>query len=322
MFTVAVDVGGTFTDLTLMDEEGKIGLFKASTTPQAPAKGVFACLELAAKHYRRPLRELLRDMGSFIHGTTVATNAVLTGNMAKTGLIINKGYEDLLAIGLGSKGKPAADMFRSHMAYPEPFIPRYLTLGVRGRIHAEGGIETPLHEEDVRTAVRQLKKWNAGAIAISTLWSPLNPAHEKRIAEIVREEYPEAIYSLSSEVNPVIREYERTSTVAIDAAIKPFFSRYVLDLVDRLRQRGYARELLMVNSNGGLMRAEELAQLPIYAIKSGPSMGPAAGIALAHQADTGPPSPPPIFPLPGRSMRKGSTGPVCGCSAIIKISRM
>ena len=149
MYTVAVDVGGTFTDLVMADNHGAINLFKAPTVPESPAEGVFAALALAAQHYDMPLREFLKNTGALLHGTTVATNAVLTGNTAKTGLIINKGYEDLLAIGLGSKGKAAEDMFRSHMAYPEPFIPRYLTAGVQGRINAEGGIETPLDEEDV-----------------------------------------------------------------------------------------------------------------------------------------------------------------------------
>ena len=287
MYTVAIDVGGTFTDLVVADEERTISLFKAPTVPESPVEGVLDALKLAANHYKKPLREFLGDTTAFIHGTTVATNAVLTGSTAKTGLVINKGYEDLLTIGLGSKGKPAEDMFRSHMAYPEPFIPRYLTVGVRGRINAEGGIETPLDEEDVRAGVRHLKKWNVESIAISVLWSPVNPEHEKRIAEIVEEEYPGVAYSLSSEVNPVIREYERTSTTAIDAALKPYFSRYALELAERLGTQGYEGDLLMINSNGGVMKAEELAELPIYAIKSGPSIGPSAGLALARREELG-----------------------------------
>ena len=287
MYTVAVDVGGSFTDLVMADDHGTINLFKAPTVPESPAEGVFAALALAAQHYDMPLREFLTNTGALMHGTTVATNAVLTGNTAKTGLIINKGYEDLLAIDLGSKGKPAEDMFRSHMAYPEPFIPRYLTAGVQGRINAEGGIETPLDEEDVRAAMSQFKKWKVEAIAISALWSPVNPEHERRIAQIVREEYPGVVCSLSSEVNPVIREYERTSTTAIDAALKPNFSRYALELAERLGTQGYVGDLLMINSNGGVMKADELAELPIYAIKSGPSMGPAAGLALAQREGEG-----------------------------------
>ena len=287
MSTIAVDVGGTFTDLIVSDDEGKISLFKAPTVPESPTEGVFAALALAVDHYGVPLRELLKGTEALSHGTTVATNAVLTGDCAKTGLMINHGYEDLLTIGLGSKGKPAEDMFRSHMAYPEPFIPRYLTMGIRGRINAEGGVETPLNEDDVREGARQLKKWNVEAVAVSVLWSPANASHEQRIAEILEEEMPGIPYSLGSDVNPVIREYERTSTTALDAAIKPFLSKYALDLESRLKESGYEGELLMVNSNGGVMRADELARLPIYSIKSGPSMGPAAGLALSQREGQG-----------------------------------
>ena len=287
MYTVAIDVGGTFTDLVVADENRSINLFKAPTVPESPVQGVLGALELAAKHYELPLREFLANTDALIHGTTVATNAVITGNVAKTGLIINRGYEDLLAIGLGSKGKATEDMFRSHMAYPEPFIPRYLTVGVQGRINAEGGIETPLDEEDARAAVRQLKNWNVESIGISLLWSPVNPEHENRIGEIVKEELPGVVYSLGSEVNPVIREYERTSTTAIDAALKPHFSRYALELDESLGSHGYQGDLLMINSNGGVMKADELARLPIYAIKSGPSIGPSAGLALARREELG-----------------------------------
>ena len=287
VYTVAVDVGGTFTDLVVADGEQPINLFKAPTVPDSPVEGVLNALELAAKHYEKPLREFLGQTGALSHGTTVATNAVLTGDTAKTGLLINKGYEDLLAIGLGSKGKSAEDMFRSHMAYPEPFIPRYLTVGVEGRINAEGGVETPLDEEGVRAGVRQLRNWNVESIAISVLWSPVNPEHERRIAEILVEEYPGITYSLGSEVNPVIREYERTSTTAIDAALKPHFSRYALGLAAALSSNGYGGDLLMINSNGGVMKADELAALPIYAIKSGPSIGPSAGLALSIREELG-----------------------------------
>ena len=287
VYTVAIDVGGTFTDLVVADADQPIILFKAPTVPDSPVEGVLAALELAAKHYQKPLRQFLGETEALIHGTTVATNAVLTGNTAKTGLIINNGYEDMLAIGLGSKGKSAEDMFRSHMAYPEPFIPRYLTVGVQGRINAEGGVETPLDEEGVREGVRQLKKWNVESIAISVLWSPVNPEHERRIAEILVEEYPGITYSLGSEVNPVIREYERTSTTAIDAALKPYFSRYALELAESLGAHGYEGDLLMINSNGGVMKADELAALPIYAIKSGPSIGPSAGLELAIREELG-----------------------------------
>ncbi len=287
MFTIAVDMGGTFTDLVVADETGSVRLFKTASVPAAPVDGVINAVILAADHYGQDLTAFLGNTDALIVGTTMATNAVLTGNVAKTGLIINQGFEDLLTVGLGSKGKSTEDMFRSHMAYPEPFIPRYLTVGVQGRINAEGGVETELDESQIRTAVTKLREWNVESFAICTLWSHVNPEHEKRIASIVKEEAPDTPFSVSNVVNPVIREYERTSTTAIDASLKPSFSRYVGELQHALAERGYRRDLLMTNSNGGVMKAEELAALPIFAIKSGPSIGPTAGLHLAQQEGLG-----------------------------------
>ena len=283
MFTVAIDMGGTFTDLVVADETENVQLFKVASVPGAPVEGIMNAVKLAADHYGYALTDFLHNTEALIVGTTMATNAVLTSKVAKTGLIINEGFEDLLTVGLGSKGKSTEDMFRSHMAYPEPFIPRYLTVGVPGRINAEGGVETDLDEDQVRAAVSKLKQWNVESFAICTLWSHVNPDHENRIAAIVGEESPGTPCSVSSTVNPVIREYERTSTTAIDASLKPIFSNYVYELGRALTEQGYQQDLLMTNSNGGVMKADELAALPICAIKSGPSMGPAAGLYLAEQ---------------------------------------
>lgn len=287
MYTVAIDIGGTFTDLVMSDGDGLMTLFKAQTVPESPVDGVVNALKLAANYYDVSLEDFLDNTDTLVHGTTVATNAVLTGATAKTGLITNKGFEDLLLIGLGSKGKAAEDMFRSHMAYPEPFIPRYLTAGITGRINAEGGEETALDTDEVLVAANQMKKYAVEAVAISMIWSPVNPEHELIVSKIISNELPGIPFSISSEVNPVIREYERTSTTAIDAALKPQFSKYVLDLEKRLGELGYHNDFLMINSNGGVMKVDELAALPIYAIKSGPSIGPSAGLALSDREGLG-----------------------------------
>ena len=271
----------------MSDSSGSISLFKAQTVLPAPEQGVLDALELASTKLGLSVREFLGATSALLHGSTVATNSVLTGSTAKTGLIINRGYEDLLLIGLGSKGKASEDMFRSHMTFPEPFIPRYLTVGIGGRINAEGGVETHLDEAAVRIALKDLNRYSVEAIAVSKLWSPINNEHERRVAEIVNEELPGIPVSLGSEVNPLIREYERTSATAIDVSLKPKFSRYVLELEKRLKELGYKGDLLMINSSGGVMKAVELAESPIYAIKSGPSVGPSAGLALSDREGLG-----------------------------------
>lgn len=279
-FTVGVDIGGTFTDTVVGDGKGEVRLFKSNTTPLEFRRGIFDCLELAAGYYKLSLEDFLSKVKSLVHGTTIATNAVLTGKVAKTGLLVTKGFRDIL---LYRHGGRAGEMMFSHRAYPEPYIPRYLTKGVGGRINSEAGEETPLNEEDVGAAIRDFKKWGVEAIAVSLLWSIVNDTHERRVAEIIAQEWPEALVTISSEVNPILREYFRTSSTAMDASLKPFFSKYVEDLRDELVQRGYKGRLLMVNSNGGVMTAEEMIKLPIYAVKSGPSMGPVAGLYFARE---------------------------------------
>jgi len=278
-FLVAVDTGGTFTDIVVHDEKGRLNLFKAPTTPANLVGGIFDAISRAAEGYHLPLSEFLEATDRLIHGTTVATNAVLTGTIAKTGLICTKGFRDILLTRTG--GKPPGTMFK-HMNYPEPYIPRYRTLGVKERINVDGEIETPLDEDDVRAAIRQFKKWKVEAIAVCLLWSIVNSVHEKRVAEIIREEWPQGYYSLSHEVNPVLREYYRTSTTAIDASLKPALSRYLGRLEEQLKENGYTKRFLIVNSNAGVMTSSEMAYSPIYSVKSGPCTGPAAAWALVE----------------------------------------
>ncbi|MBW1614001.1 MAG: hydantoinase/oxoprolinase family protein [Deltaproteobacteria bacterium] len=276
-FKVAVDTGGTFTDVVVYDEKGRLNLFKAPTTPAKVTEGIFDCISTAAEFYHLPLSKFLEATDNLMHGTTVATNAVLTGAVAKVGIICTAGFRDILLTRTG--GKPPGTMFK-HMNYPEPYIPRYRTLGVKERINADGEIEIPLDEDDVRAAIRQFKKWKVEAIAVCLLWSIVNPVHEKRVGEIIREEWPEVYCSISHIVNPVIREYYRTSTTAIDASLKPALSEYLGELEDQLAENRYTKGLLMVNSNAGVMTSRQMADFPVYAVKSGPCTGPAAALAL------------------------------------------
>jgi len=275
---VCIDIGGTFTDAAVADEEGNLGVYKSPTTPDNYSKGIINVLEVAAEAKGLPLKEFMESCssangGSLTHGSTLTTNAILEGKVAKVGLICTKGFRDNLLFREGYKENP----FDFQIDYTEPFIPRYLTLPVTERVNSEGGIETPLNEDEVRQAVRQFKKWNIEAIAVSLMWSVTNPVHEQRIREIIKEEWPEALCVLGSEVNPTIREYRRTVSCCADASLKPLVTGYVADLQRELKGIGYKGELGMLTSSGGVMSVDELVARPVYSIDCGPALAPVAG---------------------------------------------
>jgi len=284
-FSIGVDIGGTFTDVVVYDSEGHLNLFKVATTPTNLIEGVFDGISKAAKYYYLSMERFLRSTDALMQGTTVATNAILTATVAKTGLICTKGFRDILLLRTG--GKSGEETMFKHYDYPEPYIPRYLTLGVEERINAKGEVVTTLNEDEIRAAIRRFKKWKVEAIAVCLLWSVVNPLHEKKVAEIIEEDWPGVYKSISHKVNPVLREYYRTSTTAMDASLKPIISQYAAELEKGLRKNGYTEEILLVNSNGGVMTIDELLEFPIYSVKSGPSEGPVAGLFLAEAEGSG-----------------------------------
>jgi len=279
-YLLSVDVGGTFTDLVVLDREsGQMTSFKSSTTPEEISNGVFACLDLAAENYNLSIKELLMNCDQFIYGSTTATNAIVSDTVAKTGFIGTYGFKDILYIREG--GKHSAYDF--HKPYPPPYVPRYMTMGVRERITSEGEILIPLNEDDVRKAIQKLKKCGVEAIGVCTLWSIVNPIHEKRIGEIIEEECSDIPYTLSHELNPTIREYRRASATVIDASLKPIVTEHVSNFCSRLRKEGYeeGKTIWFLSSSGGLMPSEEIIKRPIYLINSGPSMCPKAGLSFS-----------------------------------------
>ncbi|MCJ7792341.1 MAG: hydantoinase/oxoprolinase family protein [Dehalococcoidia bacterium] len=282
-FQICIDVGGTFTDLALIDEKGELRIFKSPTTPANQADGIIAVLQLATEYYSMPLSRLLTECGSpkggtLSHGSTVATNAIIEGKTGKVGLICTKGFRDILNL---REGRSKSDPYNFDMDYPLPYVPKYLTLPVTERINSEGGIEVPLNEDEVRQIVRQLKKWKVEAIAVSLLWSIANPVHELRIGDIVKKEWPEIPCTLSHQLNPIIREYRRTSSAAINASLMPIVSKYISNLDKRLREEGYPGELSMLTSSGGVISVEEIVDRPIYSVDNGPAMAPVAGKLFA-----------------------------------------
>ncbi len=283
-YRISIDIGGTFTDLVIVDDGGDIALFKTPTTHEKYADAVIKNLESGSNSLNISLQELMEGCstfigGSLVHGSTISTNALIENKVAKTGLICTRGFRDMLLDREGGKAEP----FNWNIDYPAPYIPRYLTLPVTERINAEGEVDTTLNEDDVRDAIEQFKKWNVEAIAVSLIWSIGNPKHELRIGEIIEEEWPGIPYVLSHQINPIIREYRRTSSTAINASLIPIIDKYVSSFKERLRDIGYNGEMLMLTSSGGVMSAEELTEKPIFSIDCGPSLAPTAGLWFAER---------------------------------------
>lgn len=272
-YRIAVDVGGTFTDVVVVDDSGLLHLGKALTTRARIFEGLAAGLSTVAEAVGVELRDLLSASDLMIYATTHATNATLEGKTAKTALLVTEGFPDTLVLREG--GKSSAYDFRE--PYPEPYIPRRLTFEIRERIGAEGSVLTAL---DRAQAVNQLKKLPAmgvEAIAVSFMWSIANPVHELAIGSLLDEHLPGIPYTLSHKLNPIIREYRRTSSAAIDASLKPLMQKHLAEMEADLRAAGFAGDLLGASSFGGLMHVPDLVEKPLYTVRSGPALAPVAG---------------------------------------------
>ncbi len=266
----AVDIGGTFTDLVYLDVEGgSVGLGKTSTTPGRFEDGVMAALEGAE----------LEGVEFLAHGTTVIINALTERKGAVTALITTRGFRDVLEIGKANR----PDLYNLLYEKPTPFAPRRLRLEVGERVTYKGEILAPLDEDDVRRAVAEARRQGAEAIAICFLHSYANPTHERRAAEIVREEWPEVAVTASHELTNEWREYHRSSTVVLDAYVKPVAAGYLRALAGRLDEAGIpARARYAMQSNGGVSRFEVAAQTPINLVESGPVGGVIGAVAIGR----------------------------------------
>jgi N-methylhydantoinase A len=272
-FRVGVDVGGTFTDFLVSGAGTAARVYKSSTTPDNPARGFFAGLEQAAKDYGLTLPEFLDRVETIVHGTTITTNAVLTGTGAKTGFLTTAGFRDVLHMRRGMKER----QFEKY-APPQPLVPRHLTHVARERVNVDGKVLEPLHEEDVVAAARAFKADGVEAVAVSYLWSFRNPAHEQRTREILERELPGTYVSMSTEILPQIRVYERHSTTALNAYSGPILTRYLSRLERELNERGYKGRLLIMQSNGGVMSPQVAQRFASNTLLSGPAGAPGAGV--------------------------------------------
>lgn len=258
---VATDIGGTFTDLVAVDVQGKTILTKSHTTPPNFEEGV---IDVIKKSGIRP-----EEIEDFIHGTTTIINALTERKGAKTALITTKGFRDVLEIARCNR----PDLFNMVFAKPRPFIPRYLRKEVTERVAYDGTVLTPLVEEDIKAAVEYFRKEGVEAIAVCYINSYANDAHEKRTVEVIKELWPEVFVTSSIEVTKEWREYERTSTIALNSYVMPVASSYVDHLDSRLKEIGcHAKEYIM-QSNGGTTTFEQAKQTPINMVESGPVAG-------------------------------------------------
>jgi N-methylhydantoinase A len=276
-FRIAVDVGGTFSDVVITSEQGELSVSKAPTTPVRIFSGIAEALRFGAEQHGRRLTELLEETSVFIYGTTRSTNAILTGDIARTAFLTTEGHPDTLVLREGGKLNP----FDFRHSYPDPYVPRHLTFEVRERVTSEGEVLVPLDESRARVTLRQVRQRNVDAVAVSLLWSIANPDHENRLGELLDEELPGVPYTLSHRLNPIIREYRRASSAAIDASLKPLMQRHLGEMATDLRGAGFDGELLVVTSFGGVLSVEDVTARPIYSVNSAPSMAPVAGRVYA-----------------------------------------
>src|SRR3954464_1454797 len=275
MKRIGVDVGGTFTDLILVDEEGgRITVDKVPSTPDDPARGVVDGVRaLCAK-----AGVALAEVDNLLHGTTVATNIVLTHTGAEAGMITTHGFRDIVHI--ARHKKPFNFSLQQELPWQSrPLVKRRHRLTVKERVTVpDGDVIVELDDDEVRERVRALKRAGVESVAVCLLHSYLNPAHERRIKEIVLEEFPEAYLSVSHEVLPLYREFERFSTVALNAYVGPRVARYVARFDEALRSEGFAHGVRLMQSSGGMATVESATQRPVNLLMSGPVAGLIGGI--------------------------------------------
>lgn len=275
---LGLDVGGTFTDLVLTDQKGNVTATKAPTTHDDLIVGLFEGLRTLAESAGTTRRDLLARIEVIVHGTTVATNAVLTETGARTGLITTRGFRDILAMRRGLREVFYDNKYKA----PAALVPRYLRRTVAERVAVSGEVLTPLSLADVEDACGVFARENIEAVAICFMHSYKNPHHEEQAAERVRKRLPDAFVTASHEVLPAIRLYDRSSTTVFNAYTGPIVRRYLGRLEGALRDEGFGGSLLIMQSNGGVTSPAEAVRAPARLILSGPAAGPAAGVAAAQ----------------------------------------
>ena len=272
---IGVDIGGTFTDVALVDEaSGRIGVAKVPTTPEDLAEGVLCALELAMNRFEVAPTEV----GLLSHATTVVTNAILQESGARAALITTRGFRDVLELRRSAR----ADLYDLFQDAPATLIPRRRRFEITERVGADGSIVTPLAENEIDGLIAALKTARIDAIAISLVFSFLNPEHERRLGALLRAALPGVPVYLSSDVLPEIKEFERSSTTAVCAYVGPILASYLERLEQVTRNRALP-PLYLMGSNGGILEAAEVIAMPATAVESGPAAGVVAAALVARQ---------------------------------------
>jgi N-methylhydantoinase A len=272
-YRIAADIGGTFTDLVLLDERGTMRVDKTPSTPNDFTRGVL----------RGVARILdggdLHAVDTFVHGATVVLNALLQLRLPRTALVTTRGFRDVLEIMRTNNPR----MYDLQYVKPQPLVPRELRLEVSERVRHTGEVLVPLDEADVRRAARELAESEVAAVAVCLLHAYANPTHERRVGAILAEEMPDARICLSSEVAPEWREFERTSTTCVNAATTPIIEAYLQRLATQLQKEGLQHDLLVMQSSGGVMTSAAACRWPVRTVMSGPSGGVVGALELARE---------------------------------------
>ena len=272
---LGVDIGGTFTDATLIDEEsGEVRIAKVPSTPSDPSDGFIT----AALRVLREAGVPPSGLGYVVHGTTVATNAIIEGNTARTAFLTTEGFSDMLEI--ARQTRPS--LYDLRFVKPRPLVPRYLCFGIPERLDARGAVVTPLDEASVADVARELIAEGVESVAVCFLHSYANADHEERTGRILREALAGVPVSLSTELAPEFREYFRASTTVVNASVRPVVAQYLKGIEERLRHEGVKAELLVMQSSGGVFTFEAAMEQPVSMVESGPAAGVIAATYLGQ----------------------------------------
>lgn len=269
MFTIGIDVGGTYTDLVAIDEHGQTIFAKSPSTPADQSVGVMAGLDELAKRLNLSRADMLGRTDRVVHGTTVATNALLERKGAKVALLTTEGHRDVIEMREGLKD----NRYDLRSPPPPPLVPRERRFGVKERLRADGGITIPLEDRSLDEAIAAIRRCGATSVAVCFLHSYLNPAHELAAVERLARELPDISISRSSDVLPQIKEYERVSTTIVNAYVRPLVRHYLANLEQRLEVAGFRGTLFIVLSHGGMAPVEEASRLAAGTVLSGPAGG-------------------------------------------------
>jgi N-methylhydantoinase A len=286
-YRVGIDIGGTFTDFVVVDQAGKVSQWKEDSTPADPLAAIDKGLRALAEQRGLALDEFVGAIDGFVHGSTIATNALITRQGGPVGLICTAGFRDVLYFRDGFKW----DRWNIHLEHPRDLVDRYLRIGVTERIGFDGEVMTPLDEGDVSDAADRFRAAGVRAVAIALLWSVANPVHERRVAQLLAEQLPDVYVLKSSDVLPETREWQRTSATVLSAYVLPRIGDYLARFEAMLEQNGLPHPANYMQINGGTASVEEIMRRPVMLVHSGPAAAPAAAahaVADSDGIDSGP----------------------------------